>query len=178
MMAKSLEDTAFYRYHRLLALNEVGGDPASRRCRSPTFTSGCSARAANAPHGLTATAPTTPSAARTRARASGDRRACRRLDAGRSANGELNARIADHRGRRAPSPAHEYMLYQALVGAWPLEGGRELRRADAGATRSRRRARASSRPAGSTPTNLTRLGSKRFLANPLDPRARSVHRQL
>ena len=29
MMAKSLEDTAFYRYHRLLALNEVGGDPAA-----------------------------------------------------------------------------------------------------------------------------------------------------
>src|SRR5580698_1356673 len=30
MMAKSLEDTAFYRYHRLLALNEVGGDPAAK----------------------------------------------------------------------------------------------------------------------------------------------------
>ncbi len=30
VMAKSLEDTAFYRYHRLLALNEVGGDPAAR----------------------------------------------------------------------------------------------------------------------------------------------------
>ena len=29
LMAKSLEDTAFYRYHRLLALNEVGGDPAA-----------------------------------------------------------------------------------------------------------------------------------------------------
>src|SRR5205814_10276693 len=29
MMAKSLEDTAFYRYHRLLALNEVGGDPSA-----------------------------------------------------------------------------------------------------------------------------------------------------
>ena len=27
MMAKSLEDTAFYRYFHLLALNEVGGDP-------------------------------------------------------------------------------------------------------------------------------------------------------
>ena len=25
--AKGVEDTAFYRYHRLLALNEVGGDP-------------------------------------------------------------------------------------------------------------------------------------------------------
>ncbi len=30
VMAKSLEDTAFYRYHRLLALNEVGGDPAAK----------------------------------------------------------------------------------------------------------------------------------------------------
>ena len=26
-MAKGVEDTAFYRYHRLIALNEVGGDP-------------------------------------------------------------------------------------------------------------------------------------------------------
>ena len=38
LMAKSLEDTAFYRYHRLLALNEVGGDPSAngdlRRCLS------------------------------------------------------------------------------------------------------------------------------------------------
>src|SRR5215216_3672515 len=30
LTAKSLEDTAFYRYHRLLALNEVGGDPAAK----------------------------------------------------------------------------------------------------------------------------------------------------
>ncbi|MEJ2578098.1 MAG: malto-oligosyltrehalose synthase [Kineosporiaceae bacterium] len=28
VMAKGMEDTAFYRYHRLIALNEVGGDPA------------------------------------------------------------------------------------------------------------------------------------------------------
>src|SRR5260370_41638757 len=27
VMAKSLEDTCFYRYNRLLSLNEVGGDP-------------------------------------------------------------------------------------------------------------------------------------------------------
>ena len=26
-MAKGVEDTAFYRWHRLIALNEVGGDP-------------------------------------------------------------------------------------------------------------------------------------------------------
>ena len=29
LMAKSLEDTAFYRYHALIALNEVGGDPSN-----------------------------------------------------------------------------------------------------------------------------------------------------
>ena len=28
VMAKGVEDTAFYRYGRLLALNDVGGDPA------------------------------------------------------------------------------------------------------------------------------------------------------
>ena len=26
-MAKGIEDTTFYRWHRLVALNEVGGDP-------------------------------------------------------------------------------------------------------------------------------------------------------
>ena len=30
-MAKGVEDTAFYRWIRLVALNEVGGDPAPRR---------------------------------------------------------------------------------------------------------------------------------------------------
>ena len=37
-MAKSLEDTAFYRYHRLLALNEVGGDPAAKALPVDNFT--------------------------------------------------------------------------------------------------------------------------------------------
>jgi (1->4)-alpha-D-glucan 1-alpha-D-glucosylmutase len=32
-MAKGVEDTAFYRYHRLIALNEVGGDPTALRSR-------------------------------------------------------------------------------------------------------------------------------------------------
>ena len=38
LMAKSLEDTAFYRYHRQLALNEVGGDPMPQaRCPVEAF---------------------------------------------------------------------------------------------------------------------------------------------
>ena len=36
LMAKSLEDTAFYRYHRLLALNEVGGDPSANALPLPS----------------------------------------------------------------------------------------------------------------------------------------------
>ena len=37
MTAKSLEDTTFYRYHRLLALNEVGGDPAASALSAGDF---------------------------------------------------------------------------------------------------------------------------------------------
>jgi (1->4)-alpha-D-glucan 1-alpha-D-glucosylmutase len=35
VMAKGIEDTAFYRWHRLVALNEVGGDPAVLGHASP-----------------------------------------------------------------------------------------------------------------------------------------------
>ncbi len=55
-MAKSLEDTAFYRYHRLLALNEVGGDPAATALSADAFHGMMQARARDWPHGMTATA--------------------------------------------------------------------------------------------------------------------------
>lgn len=35
VMAKGIEDTTFYRYHRLVALNEVGGDPEALEHGSP-----------------------------------------------------------------------------------------------------------------------------------------------
>ena len=34
-MAKGVEDTTFYRYHRLIALNEVGGDPGALETPGP-----------------------------------------------------------------------------------------------------------------------------------------------
>ncbi|HSE10921.1 MAG TPA: malto-oligosyltrehalose synthase [Nocardioidaceae bacterium] len=37
VMAKGIEDTTFYRWHRLVALNEVGGDPASLEQASPSI---------------------------------------------------------------------------------------------------------------------------------------------
>src|SRR5438477_5273875 len=55
VMAKSLEDTAFYRYHRLLALNEVGGDPSAKALSIEAFHGTMMTRAREWPHGMTAT---------------------------------------------------------------------------------------------------------------------------
>jgi (1->4)-alpha-D-glucan 1-alpha-D-glucosylmutase len=122
MMAKSLEDTAFYRYHRLLALNEVGGDPAAQALPVETFHKLMRARAKDWPLGLTATA--------THDTKRGEDARARLL-----ALAELPGEWASAVGRwkilnaphlvvegnmRSPSAAFEYMLYQTLVGAWPL----------------------------------------------------------
>jgi (1->4)-alpha-D-glucan 1-alpha-D-glucosylmutase len=121
VMAKSLEDTAFYRYHRLLALNEVGGDPAAGALAVDAFHATMTLRASEWPHGMTATATHDTKRGE-------DARA--RLMALAEIPGEwagavgrwkiLNApHLIVEGGMRAPSAAFEYMLYQALLGAWP-----------------------------------------------------------
>jgi len=122
-MAKSLEDTAFYRYHRLLALNEVGGDAAASGLSSAGFHERMQRRAAKLPHGLSAT--TTHDTKR------GEDARARLLALSELADEwtqsvrewrTLNAKFTSSSAQRIPSPAHEYMLYQALLGAWPLGG--------------------------------------------------------
>jgi len=124
VMAKSLEDTAFYRYHRLLALNEVGGDPAAGALSVGDFHAAMTQRARDWPHGLTATA--------THDTKRGEDARARSL-ALAELPGEwtglvarwkvLNApHVVTSDGVRAPSSSFEYMLYQALLGAWPLDG--------------------------------------------------------
>ena len=54
--AKSLEDTAFYRYVRLVALNEVGGEPARFGRSVDEFHAANADRAAAHPHAMLATA--------------------------------------------------------------------------------------------------------------------------
>src|SRR5205807_10175274 len=115
MMAKSLEDTAFYRYHRLLALNEVGGDPAAGALSIANFHERMSERAAKAPRGLTATA--------THDTKRGEDARARLLALSELAEEwsqhvrewrELNGHLIESWGpSRIPSSAHEYMLYQA-----------------------------------------------------------------
>ena len=52
VMAKGVEDTAFYRYNRLVALNEVGSDPAAFGTSVAEFHRENAERARRWPHGL------------------------------------------------------------------------------------------------------------------------------
>jgi (1->4)-alpha-D-glucan 1-alpha-D-glucosylmutase len=105
--AKGVEDTAFYRWNRFVALNEVGGDPARFSLSVAAFHE---ANLMRAPGGLLAT--TTHDTKR-----SGDVRA--RLVA---VAADPDAWEAAVRGRiggwRDPNEA--YLIIQAVVGAWPL----------------------------------------------------------
>jgi (1->4)-alpha-D-glucan 1-alpha-D-glucosylmutase len=124
MMAKSLEDTAFYRYHRLIALNEVGGSPAACAISVEDFHARMKSRGARAPHGLTTTAThDTKHGEDARARllclSEISEDWARAVAAWRTMNAPL---IDSSTSSRTPSAAHEYMLYQALLGSW-VPGG-------------------------------------------------------
>ena len=120
MMAKSLEDTTFYRYHRLIALNEVGGDPAAKSLSANEFHRLMQERARDWPLGMTATATHDTKRGE-------DARA--RIMALAEMPGEWTSTVARWKllnaphlavdgDLRAPSATFEYMLYQALLGAW------------------------------------------------------------
>jgi (1->4)-alpha-D-glucan 1-alpha-D-glucosylmutase len=119
MMAKSLEDTAFYRYHVLLALNEVGGHPDARGLSVADFHHRMTERRATFPHGLTATAThDTKRGEDARARLIALSELADEWEERVQEWTALNAQLAGTSPR--PSAAHEYMLYQALLGAWPV----------------------------------------------------------
>jgi (1->4)-alpha-D-glucan 1-alpha-D-glucosylmutase len=124
LMAKSLEDTAFYRFHRLLALNEVGGDPAAEALPIATFHDMMQGRAREWPHGMTATAThDTKRGEDARARLAALSEIPHDWTGAVGRWKLLNApHLAVDGEMRAPSVAAEYMLYQTLLGAWPLEG--------------------------------------------------------
>ena len=123
VMAKGLEDTAFYRFNRLISCNEVGGDPRQMGLSVAAFHNRNRERARRWPHGMLATAThDTKRGEDARARIDvlteipGEwERAVRRWAA-------LNSRWkVDLDDRTAPSRNDEYLLYQTLLGAWPVE---------------------------------------------------------
>jgi (1->4)-alpha-D-glucan 1-alpha-D-glucosylmutase len=171
MMAKSLEDTAFYRYARLLALNEVGGDPDLPGLSPHEFHRRMRLRQEETPHGLTATATHDTKRgedARMRVLAIAEL-----TDDWMSAVTEwrrLNARLVDDvNGQRAPSGVLEYMLYQTLVGAWPLEGvdAGFADRMEAYAIKAAREGKVET--SWINPDETYEAGVKRFVRGILDP---------
>ena len=124
LMAKALEDTACYRHLRLLAFNEVGGDPAAPALPIAEFHRRMAARARDAPFGMTATAThDTKRGEDARARLLALSELADEWIEEVNAWSEINARfLACIEGTPAPSPGHQYLLYQALLGAWPLAG--------------------------------------------------------
>lgn len=132
VMAKGIEDTTFYRYARMIALNEVGGDPS----RFPAFTTGHPRSAVNEFHEaavatqrdwpLTMTTLSTHDTKRSedvRARLavlSEDPRGWA------EAAGRLVRLGERHRDTEQGWPDRPtiYFLLQTLVGAWPLPAER------------------------------------------------------
>jgi (1->4)-alpha-D-glucan 1-alpha-D-glucosylmutase len=116
--AKGVEDTAFYRYNRLVALNEVGGDPAQWSLSIAGFHALNAERARRFPRGLlTLSTHDTKRSADTRARigalAGMADEWCEHVLHWREVNEWL-------RRDDAPDANEEYLLYQTLVGAWPV----------------------------------------------------------
>ena len=116
VMAKGVEDTEFYRYVRLLALNEVGGDPTRFGISVEEFHRGCLERAARFPRGLLITQTHDT-------KRSGDMRA--RIGALAGMAGEWAGQVERWRAlvpvEGGPSWNEAYLIFQTLVGAWPLE---------------------------------------------------------
>src|SRR6202045_4166308 len=172
VMAKSLEDTAFYRYHRLLAFNEVGGNPSARALPVETFHEMMKARAGEWPHGMTATSTHDTKRGE-------DARA--RLLALTELPGEWTSAVARWKvmnaphlvviagEMRAPSATFEYMLYQALLGAWPSGNYDEtfLERMQAYALKAAREGKQETSWLNPNEAYETGLGS--FIARILDP---------
>jgi (1->4)-alpha-D-glucan 1-alpha-D-glucosylmutase len=130
--AKGIEDTAFYVFNQLVALNEVGGDPAAGAATVETFHRQNTQRLAAWPHCLLGTSThDTKRSEDARARLAAlaelpeewssaarrwqimNRRHCREIE-----------------GETAPDANEEYLLYQTLLGVWPLEGLHEGNRAE------------------------------------------------
>ncbi|TVP53799.1 MAG: malto-oligosyltrehalose synthase [Halomonadaceae bacterium] len=121
-MAKGMEDTAFYRYTRLLSLNEVGADPGHFAVTPAEFHRACRQARASRPHSMLATAThDTKRGEDVRAR-------LMVLSEIPEQWGEVVLRWMDHNRRYhrqdVPDPATEYLIYQTLAGAWPIDSAR------------------------------------------------------
>jgi (1->4)-alpha-D-glucan 1-alpha-D-glucosylmutase len=120
--AKGVEDTAFYRYNRLVALNEVGGEPSDFGSTVELFHRRNTARLAEFPHSLLATSThDTKRGEDVRARLAALSEMPREWSRACSRWRMLNRRHKRNvRGEESPDANEEYLLYQTLIGTWPV----------------------------------------------------------
>ncbi|HEX9021956.1 MAG TPA: malto-oligosyltrehalose synthase, partial [Nitrospirota bacterium] len=124
VMAKGVEDTAFYVYNRLVSLNEVGGTPERFGTPLDMFHGQNIERAKNWPHALIATSThDTKRSEDVRARLNVLSEIPREWAERVRTWARLNKKkktVID--GSRVPDRNEEYFLYQTLVGVWPAGG--------------------------------------------------------
>jgi len=117
-MAKGVEDTAFYRFSRLLSLNEVGGDSGKFGTSLAEFHRYCTELHERWPETMIATSThDTKRGEDTRIRISLLSEIPELWTEAVRRWAEMNER---HRRGGAPDRSSEYQLYQTLVGAWPI----------------------------------------------------------
>ena len=116
VMAKSLEDTLFYRYARFLALNEVGGEPSRFGIPVSDFHAANVERAATWPRAMTTSA--------THDTKRGEDARARLLALSETPDlwREMLAIWGDEAGQGdQPDANDQYMLLQTIIGVWPIE---------------------------------------------------------
>lgn len=122
IMAKGFEDTALYSYNRLISLNEVGGSPDSSGLSLEDFHEWSLTRVKHWPHTMNTTS-------------THDTKRSEDVRARISILSEIPDEWAEHlgiwmkyneakkhlvNGQPMPEPNTELLLYQTLIGAWPL----------------------------------------------------------
>lgn len=123
VVAKAIEDTAFYRYNRFVALNEVGGNPAIFGTSVDEFHKACGETQRRWPRGLLATSThDTKRSEDVRARLAVISEMPEKWSDAVLRWAELNRAHWD----AEPDRNIEYLLYQTLAGAWPISTERTL----------------------------------------------------
>jgi (1->4)-alpha-D-glucan 1-alpha-D-glucosylmutase len=128
VMAKGVEDTAFYRWSRLTGLNEVGGDPGRLGVSPAAFHSFAARLARDWPATMTTLSThDTKRGEDVRARLAVLAERPAEWAAEVTRGHDLAAALltsAEGGGGPWPEPDTEYLLWQTLVGTWPADTGR------------------------------------------------------